>query len=193
MLAVGVADDRTPFVHDEVVTLGRLFAGAVILEGGSAGKAAFLERAPRSRVLHIAAHGALRRDSPMFSSLKLADAPLSFYDLFDLTLDAELVTLSGCSTGVSELAPGDELCGLMRGFLSAGASALVVSLWAVHDRSTCEIMEVFYRRLAGGDDKRSALRYAGLDALERYGHPYYWAPFVLMGDNASLSHRTLGG
>ena len=81
----------------------------------------------------------------------------------------------------------------MRGFLYAGAPSIVVSLWAVHDRSTCEIMESFYRRLAGGDDKRAALRNAELEALERYGHPYYWAPFVLMGNHASLSHRRSEG
>jgi hypothetical protein len=193
LLAVGVPDERAPFIGEEILALGRLFRGATLLEGDGAGKAAFLARAPRSRLLHIATHGSFRPDSPMFSFVRLADAPLSFYDLFDVPLDAELVTLSACSTGVNELAPGDELCGLMRGFLYAGAPSLVVSLWPVHDRSTCEIMERFYSRLVAGDDKRSALRRAELEALERYGHPYYWAPFVLMGHHGTLSQRTLGG
>ena len=117
----------------------------------------------------------------MFSSVRLDDGPLNFYDVFDLTLDAELVTLSACNTGVNRLAPGDELSGLMRGFLYAGAPSLVVSLWAVNDRSTCELMQTFYRHLQDGNSKRSSLRLAQLESLERYGHPYYWAPFILMG------------
>jgi CHAT domain-containing protein/tetratricopeptide (TPR) repeat protein len=193
LLAVGVTDERTPFIRDELLALRRLFPSASLLEGAGAGKTDFLDRAPRSRVLHIATHGSFRPDNPMFSSVRLADASLSFYDLFDLPLDAELVTLSACSTGVNELAPGDELCGLMRGFLYAGAPSLVVSLWAVHDRSTCEIMERFYGELAAGNDKRVALRRASLEALDRYGHPYYWAPFVLMGNHGTLSQRSSRG
>jgi CHAT domain-containing protein len=107
--------------------------------------------------------------------------PLSFYDVFDLELDAELVTLSACNTGLNELSSGDELSGLMRGFLYAGAPSLMVSLWAVNDRSTSELMQSFYRHMADGTPKRTALRLAQLEMLERYGHPYYWAPFILMG------------
>jgi CHAT domain-containing protein/tetratricopeptide (TPR) repeat protein len=181
LFAVGIADERAPHIGDEIAAVGRLFDAPVLLEGADASKAAFFAGAPHSRFLHIATHGNFRHDNPMFSSVRLADGPLSFYDVFDLRLDAELVTLSACNTGMSDLAPGDELCGLMRGFLYAGAPSLVVSLWAVNDRSTAEIMEGFYAHLRAGRDKRAALRLAELEALERFGHPYYWAPFVLMG------------
>ena len=80
--------------------------------------------------------------------------------------------------------PGDELHGLMRGFLYAGAPSLVVSLWAVSDRSTAELMGQMYSRIRAGDSKRSSLRKAQLAIKDAYGHPYYWAPFILMG-NAS--------
>ncbi len=181
LVAVGLADKFAPHIAEELASIGRLFGEQVLLEGSNATKAAFLENAPGSRYLHLATHGQLRQDNPMFSSVRLDDGPLNFYDVFDLTLDADLVTLSACNTGVNRLAPGDELSGLMRGFLYAGAPSLVVSLWAVNDRSTCELMQTFYRHLLGGESKRAALRLAQLESLERYGHPYYWAPFILMG------------
>lgn len=181
LLAVGLADDVAPHIAEELDAIGSLFDGSILLRGREARKAAFLEHAPGSRYLHLATHGQLRQDNPMFSSVRFDDGPLSFYDVFDLSLDAELVTLSACNTGVNRLAPGDELSGLMRGFLYAGVPSLVVSLWAVNDRSTCDFMQAFYGHLRQGSPKRSALRLAQLESLDRYGHPYYWAPFVLMG------------
>ena len=138
--------------------------------------------APSARFLHLASHGYFRRDNPMFSFLKLADSHLNFYSLLDLTLNAELVTLSACHTGMNKVFPGDELQGLMRGFLHAGARSLVVSLWAVGDRSTADLMREMYSDICAGKSKRAALRRAQLAIKQEYGHPYYWAPFVLMGD-----------
>jgi CHAT domain-containing protein/tetratricopeptide (TPR) repeat protein len=181
LLAIGVGDARTPHISSELAGIGQLFSESLLLEGDSASKAAFLESAPRHRFLHLATHGYFRQDNPLFSSVRLVDGPLNFYDLFDLSLDAELVTLSACNTGINKLAPGDELSGLMRGFLYAGAPSLLVSLWAVNDESTSDLMRSFYGHLHGGKTKRAALRLAELEALDKYGHPYYWAPFVLMG------------
>jgi CHAT domain-containing protein len=107
---------------------------------------------------------------------------LNFYSLLDLELNAEMVTLSACHTGVNQVFPGDELHGLMRGFLYAGAPSLVASLWAANDVSTSEFMCEMYRRLQAGETKRSAIRGAQLAMKDAYGHPYYWAPFVLMGN-----------
>jgi CHAT domain-containing protein len=117
----------------------------------------------------------------MFSALKLSDAWLNFYDIFSLNLPAELVTLSACETGMNEVFPGDELFGLMRGFLYAGAPSLIVSLWVVNDRSTAEFMRWLYTGLSEGLSKRAALRQAQLMIKQEYRHPYYWAPFILMG------------
>lgn len=182
LVALGVAEQGTPSIEEEIHALGAIFPGAVRLTGADATRDNLLRVAPRARFLHLASHGYFRRDNPMFSFLKLADSPLNFYSLLDLKLNAELVTLSACHTGVNMIFPGDELHGLMRGFLYAGAPSLVVSLWAVSDRSTADLMREMYSHIRAGRSKREALRLAQLKVKDAYGHPYYWAPFVLMGD-----------
>lgn len=182
LVAVGVADRGTPAIEDELRALGRIFPETVMLAGGEATRDNFLRHAPEARFLHLASHGHFRRDNPMFSFLRLADSRLSFYNLLDLELNAEMVTLSACYTGVNTVFPGDELQGLMRGFLYAGAPALMVSLWAVNDRSTSGLMHEVYRQIRAGAGKRAALRRAQLAVKQEYGHPYYWAPFILMGN-----------
>ena len=96
-------------------------------------------------------------------------------------LRCQLVVLSGCETGVSEIAPGDEIVGLARGFFAAGAPALLVSLWAVDDATTAALMECFYARLSAGDRPAAALRHAQRELLARHPHPFFWSPFVLFG------------
>ena len=182
MVALGVIEKGTPNIEYEIDSLAALFPDAVKLVGDDATRENLLRLAPRARFLHLASHGYFRRDNPMFSFLKLADSNLNFYGLLDLKLDAEMVTLSACHTGVNMIFPGDELHGLMRGFLYAGAPSLVASLWAVSDRSTAEFMREMYRHIQAGATKRTALREAQLSIKDSYGHPYYWAPFVLMGD-----------
>jgi len=181
MVALGAGDRDTPSINVEVNALRGIFPNAVTLMGEDASRANFLKFAPDARFLHLASHGHFRRDNPMFSFLQLADSPLNFYSLLDLKLEAEMVTLSACHTGVNMVFPGDELHGLMRGFLYAGTPALVASLWAANDASTAEFMSTMYSRIREGDTKRAALRAAQLSVKDAYGHPYYWAPFVLMG------------
>jgi CHAT domain-containing protein len=117
----------------------------------------------------------------MFSSIRLADSYLSLYDLYRTNLPAELLTLSGCVTGLNLVDEGDELIGLTRGLLYAGAQSLLLSLWDVDDRSTSRFMREFYGDLAKGSRKADALRTAMLRLREQYSHPYYWAPFKLIG------------
>lgn len=117
----------------------------------------------------------------MFSSIRMGNSYLSLYDLYQLHLPVELVTLSGCATGLNVVAAGDELIGLARGLFQAGAQSLLLSLWDVHDQSTADFMTMFYERLGAGEDKATAVRQAMLQLRERYPHPYQWAPFVLMG------------
>src|SRR5437764_15272268 len=101
------------------------------------------QEGPNSRTVHIATHGYLRQDNPMFSSIRLGGSYLSLYDLYHLKLPAELVVLSGCATGLNMVRPGDEVVGLVRGLLQAGAQSLVLSLWDVHDRSIKVLMIAF--------------------------------------------------
>ena len=139
------------------------------------------EFGPSAGKIHIAAHGIFRADNPMFSSLRLGDTWLNLFDIFNLQLGAELTTLSACETGMSAVSEGDELLGLARGFLYAGAPSLVVSLWTVNDRSTAQLMRRFYEGLRDGLTKCHALRLAILEVKTNFPHPYYWAPFILLG------------
>ena len=117
----------------------------------------------------------------MFSSIRLGGSHLSLYDLYHLQLPAELIVLSGCTTGLNVVTPGDELMGLVRGLLHAGAHSLILSLWDVHDESTTEFMIGFYRRLQSGLPTAKAMQVTMLELRERYPHPYHWAPFLLTG------------
>ncbi len=166
-----------------------------IVLGGAATLARLREMAPDCRILHLAAHGNFRPDNPLFSGLALADGWLTTLDIFNLPLNASLVTLSACQTGRNVVGGGDELLGLMRAFLCAGAASLLLSLWAVEDRSTAQFMETFYARLMAGQSKGAALRQTQLEFIHRgvkdttgdpYAHPYFWAPFFLVGDTGPL-------
>jgi CHAT domain-containing protein/predicted negative regulator of RcsB-dependent stress response len=182
LVALGLAQQDVPSIASEIKALASLFPDSIALTGAKATRQNLLREAPQARFLHLASHGYFRRDNPMFSFLKLADAQLNFYSLLDLKLNAELVTLSACHTGVNKVFPGDELHGLMRGFLHAGAPSLVASLWATSDAATAELMKLMYAKISAGESKRAALREAQLAVKDDYGHPYYWAPFVLMGN-----------
>ena len=117
----------------------------------------------------------------MFSSISLGDSQLNLFDLYQLNLPCELVTLSGCGTGLNMVVGGDELLGLVRGLLYAGSQAVLVTLWDVNDQSTAEFMEVFYKALVSGRNKAQSVQAATAEIRRRYRHPYYWAPFVVVG------------
>jgi tetratricopeptide (TPR) repeat protein len=180
-LLMGVADEQTPRVRDEIRALAPLFPEAEALLDADATIAALRERAPRADVIHLACHGQFRPDSPLFSSLKLGDGWLTVRDAYTLDVAAGLVTLSACETGVSAVAPGDELLGLVRGFFYAGAPTLLLSLWTVDDEATAELMTDFYTTLRAGARPAAALRAAQLRQMSERPHPFFWSPFVLTG------------
>ena len=185
-LVLGVPDAQAPLILEEVRAVAATLPEAELIIGPAANEHALREKGQQSRVIHIATHGRFRQDNPMFSGIRLGDAYLSLYDLYQLKLNAELVTLSGCATGMNVVTPGDELLGLVRGLLYAGAQSLLLSLWDVHDQSTADFMTCFYRRLQGTNDKASALQGAMIELRERYPHPYHWAPFTLTGRVSSV-------
>ncbi len=180
-LILGIDDAAMPFIREEIDAVAKVVPAPTVLWGSEATESALREHGAKSQLIHIATHGSFRQDSPMFSSIRLADSYLSLYDLYRTDLPAELLTLSGCVTGLDFIDEGDELIGLTRGLLYAGAKSLVLSLWDVDDRSTADFMWEFYRQLADGSRKADALRSAMLRLRERYAHPYYWAPFKLIG------------
>ncbi|MBA3255926.1 MAG: CHAT domain-containing protein [Pyrinomonadaceae bacterium] len=180
-LLLGFPDARTPHMREEIDSLAALFPKAVTLVDEHATLAALREEAPTADFLHLACHGQFRPDNPLFSSLQLADGGLTVRDAYNLNLNCELVVLSACETGVSAVAPGEELLGLARGFLSAGAPSLMLSLWTVDDETTVNMMSDFYARLLTGDAPAAALRYAQCQMLRVHPHPFFWSPFVLVG------------
>jgi tetratricopeptide (TPR) repeat protein len=180
-LLLGVPDKRTPWIPQEIRSVAEILPNSKICIGRKAGINALRTTGASSRIIHIATHGVFRRDNPMFSSVRLGDSYLNIYDLYELRLPVELLTLSGCGTGLSVVAAGDELLGLVRGLLSTGAEALLLSLWDVHDRTTAQLMVAFYRGIRNHRDKGEALREAMLELRKTHPHPYYWAPFILVG------------
>ena len=167
-------------VEDEIVALQDLLPGAEVYQDDAATLASVPMDAAY-RYIHFATHAVFRKDNPLFSGLQLSDGWLIAHDLYRRRLECSLATLSACRTGMSAVVPGDELLGLVRGFLSAGARAVMVSLWAAHDAATAELMQRFYSRLADGLSRAAALRAAQQSLREDYLHPYYWAAFALVG------------
>jgi CHAT domain-containing protein/Tfp pilus assembly protein PilF len=142
--------------------------------------------------IHFATHGLIDEDKPDLSSLVLTseknsgeDGFLQAAEIFNLKLDADLVVLSACQTGLGKLVRGEGMVGLTRAFMTAGTPSVVVSLWSVSDMSTALLMGEFYKNLIKNKlGKTDALRKAQLALMsdKKYSHPFYWAPFVLIGD-----------
>jgi CHAT domain-containing protein/tetratricopeptide (TPR) repeat protein len=180
-LLFGVTDEQTPRVRDEIEAIAPLFQKSVALLDGDATIAALQQQAPFADVLHLACHGQFRPDNPLFSTLRMGDGWLTVREAYDLDLHCALVTLSACETGVSAIAPGDELIGLARGFFAAGSPSLLLSLWTVDDEATAELMSEFYKALFTTGSSAKALRNAQLSVMKTKPHPFFWSPFVLMG------------
>jgi hypothetical protein len=178
---VALRDERLPWMTREVGELARLFPHGERLAGRRATVAGLRRRAGQFDLLHLAAHGTFRADNPSFSALRLADGWLSVADLAELSRGATLVTLSACETGLNSLAPGEELVGLTRAVLGAGAASLLASLWTVHDETTSRFMAEFYRGLQSGQGKTRSLQAAMWAVRRDLDHPYFWAPFALAG------------
>jgi len=186
-LVLGIADERAPQILDEVRCVSSLLPRSSLHLGEHATSSLLREKGPESGLLHIATHGVYRQDNPMFSGIRLGDGYLNLYDLYQMKLNARLVTLSGCATGMNFVAAGDELLGLQRGLFCAGATTLLLSLWDVHDESTAQLMGHFYKRHIEGHDMAKSLQDAMRELRKTRPHPFYWAPFVLVG---KLAHST---
>jgi tetratricopeptide (TPR) repeat protein len=180
-LVLSVADSSIPAVAEEAQAVIRHIPAAELLSDRQATVEALRLKAPGCGILHLACHGMFRLDNPMFSALKLYDGWLAASDVIGLDLAGALVTLSACESGRNEVLAGDELMGLTRAFLGAGATTLVASLWLVQDETTAELMKMWYEHLRKGAGRATALRNAQLALKESWPHPYYWAPFVLIG------------
>ncbi|MFZ4661709.1 MAG: CHAT domain-containing protein [Caldilineaceae bacterium] len=184
-LVVGVADPGIPAVQQEVQRVAAHLAAPSIQTDDAATVSALLAQLPAAGLLHLACHGIFRADNPMFSALKLTDGWLTAATVAQLRLRCALVVLSACESGRGQSSGGDELLGLARAFLGAGAATLIVSQWMVQDATTAELMDHFYGALAAGHGAATALRLAQLAVKAHSPHPYYWAPFVLLGERST--------
>lgn len=180
-LIIGHSDAFAPWIDQEVDAIQKLFPVAKSFAGDSARSESLVENSSDAEVIHISSHGRFLPSQPFQSGIKLADGWFGLPQIYQLRLNCKLVTLSGCETGTNEVTAGDDLVGLSRGFLYAGASSLLVSLWRVFDASTATFMKYFYSQLTSGSSLTDSWQHAVLRTKAEWPHPYYWAPFVLIG------------
>ena len=165
---------------------------ATVLLGSAASRDSLVAVAPNYDILHFATYGVLNRRNPLLSYLELApkgqDGRLQVADVYGMSLDARLVVLSACQTGLgsgmlADVPAGDEWVSLSQSFLMAGARNVLATLWPVEDRSTAELMKAFYEELAAGAPEDVALASAQRRAIRnsKWPLPFHWAAFVLVG------------
>jgi CHAT domain-containing protein len=167
------------------------------LPTGRATKAEFIKRAPDYNIVHIAAHAELNTNSPLFSRILLSpdsgeSGAIEVREVYGMDLArTNLVVLSACRTQLGTHSNGDDVVGLNRAFIYAGASSVIASLWTVDDEATSLLMTAFYSHLKQGMSKAAALQAAQAATRKKYAHPYYWASFVLSGDPGKDSRKRL--
>ena len=174
-----------PNAQIEAEDIAQHAGNATLLVRAKASESMFKQAAADFNYIHVASHGEFESGTPLNSALLLTkdannDGMLTVGELYTLRLNANLVTLSACETGLGKIASGDDVVGLTRGFLYAGASSVVASLWKVDDLATSELMTGFYANLKK-TNKRDALRQAQLETKKKFPHPYFWAAFYLTG------------
>lgn len=185
-----------PGVEDEIKSIKKSLSGKTI-SGQVATEKKFKEIAGKYNILHLAMHTLVNNEKPMLSKLvfyqdndSLEDGMLNTYELFSMNLNAGLAVLSACNTGSGKLMKGEGLMNLARGFIYAGVPGIVMTMWAVEDQSSAEIVQKFYEYLEDGMTKDEALRQAKLDLIKQgdplRSHPYYWAAYVTIGDYSPM-------
>ena len=189
--------ESLPATRNEVEAISKLFPQARTLLGRDATEETIKSLAPRARRLHFACHGLLDERFPLNSGLAFSipehpeegrdNGLLQAWEIFEsVRLDADLVTLSACDSGLGKEMGGEGMVGLVRAFQFAGARSVLASLWSVSDDSTALLMKRFYTYLRQGKTKDDALRAAQLDLIRSenrdLSHPYHWAGFALYGD-----------
>ncbi|MGR4868894.1 CHAT domain-containing protein [Variovorax sp. LARHSF232] len=179
-----------PGAEVEVKQLAQLFPRNNLYLGAAATKTQFREAVNRAPIVHVAAHAEADQVDPLYSRILLANEGgkqnfLEAHEILAMPMQGTaLVTLSACESGLGRVAKGDEVLGFTRSFLSAGTSALIASLWPVSDDATEVLMSTVYSELAKGRDVQRAMQAGQLAVLKqpRMAHPFFWAPFNLIGN-----------
>lgn len=181
-----------PGTEDEVRKILPLFPENISTYGTQSTETFVKNNAAGYNFIHFATHGNYNYEQPLYSHLLFSpseedDGRFNVFEVFELNINASLVTLSACETGLGNISQGDELVGLSRAFLFAGASSVIVSLWAVADYPTSLLMVNFYRYLKN-HDLQEALTLAQRDVIKIYPQPLYWSPFVLIGNGKVMAN-----
>ena len=174
-----------PHAEKEATEVARLLEDSELLLRKAATESAFRHFAGQRAVIHLASHGEFSTQEPLRSGLLMTegegeDGRLTVSEIYGLDLAANLVTLSACETGLGQVASGDDVIGLTRGFVFAGATSVLASLWKVDDVATAELMRLFYEKRPGLGHAE-ALRAAQTAMIGQRAHPFYWAAFYLTG------------
>ncbi len=187
LLALANPDGSLPGASREVRALQRARPAVTVLEGPQATKAQFLSLVGQFPDLHLATHGILDPERPERSYLLMAGPEetgqrLGIAEIAGLSLRNGLAILSACETAVGEQVPGAALITLAAAFSQAGAQSIVASLWKVNDAATRDFMVAFHRT-EGASGRAAAFQQAQVSVLSnpQTAHPYYWAPFILIG------------
>lgn len=187
------ASDRNvplPGAEREVQKVAQMFRQSDVYILQDATKQRFKLDADKAGVVHVAAHAEVDEVDPLFSRILFASSGsetglLEAREIYGLELaGVRLITLSACESGLGKVAKGDEILGFTRSFLSAGVSSIVASLWPVADDATEILMNRLYSELARGRDLMQGMQTAQLEVLRnrRYVHPFFWAPFNVIGN-----------
>ena len=181
-----------PATESEVKAIGTLFGEqATLFVGKQASEDNAKTKMSKAHYLHFATHGLVNEAAPMYSSIALTqekgdDGRLEARELLDMNLRSDMVVLSACETALGQRSDGEGVLGLTWALFVAGTPTSVVSQWSVDDTSTGRLMVEFYRNLRNGEglSKAEALRLAQLKIMREkgYEHPFYWAPFIIVGD-----------
>ena len=182
-----------PGTKQEVEEIGGLFEkdkdqANLFLEANASKSAVMSPQVAQSNIIHFATHGIVDELHPERSQICLttkdgSNGSLYTGEIYNLKFNADLVVLSACETGLGKLSKGEGIIGLTRAIIYSGARNMVVSLWSVSDASTSQLMIDFYNNLLSGQEYSQALANAKRKMItdDKYGEPYYWAPFVLIG------------
>ena len=180
VLVVGVPDDVAPGLGPEAISVANRFPGSSLLLGSDAIKAQVVEAMQSAGTIHLACHGRFDRLHPGASGLKLSDGWLTLNEIMHLQLNKPLVVLTGCETGRARIEQGDDPVGIAAALVTAGAQAVLTSLWKAHDGATQDMIENFYGAVDSDSDLSQALRTAQLKVREKYAHPAFWASFCCL-------------
>jgi CHAT domain-containing protein len=154
---VAVAGPRLRHASAEIAAVAEIHRGAITLSGAAASAPAVARALDGATIAHLACHGTFRADSPLFSSLELADGPLNTYELQRLRRAPELVVLSACDLAVSDPRPGDELLGFAATMIAIGTRTIIASVVPVRDADARLLMAALHRRLVAGERPAAAL------------------------------------